>query len=126
MSKGRFSRFSLDEPERILAGIRDPEGEHLMPYYVTNKSEAVAKALLTLVNSGEAEKAVGFIVSDATRFETLAEKGQMNALMDFLDGLDTAQKHRVISASESVLSGVENATVLQNILSTRDTQTIGD
>lgn len=85
-----FSAAAVTTQTRIFNAIKSPESECLTIYYVLNKSEDVAKAMLKLVRDGDADKVATFLSSDAKRFETLAEKGQMNTLLDVLEALSTS------------------------------------
>jgi hypothetical protein len=105
---------------RIFNAIKAPESECLTIYYVLNKSEDVAKAMLKLIKDGDADKVASFLSSDARRFETLAERGQMNTLLDVLEAMSKSQQAKVLSATESVNYGAPNATVLQTIAGAKD------
>jgi hypothetical protein len=61
-----------------------------------------------------------FLFSNAIRFATLAEKGQINTLLDILETLGSSQRAKVLGATESISYGVPNATVLQTIAGTPD------
>ena len=115
MSKGEASELT-----RIFNAVKAPQAEFLTGYFVLHKSEEVAKAMLKLIKDGDAEKVTSFLSSDARRFETLSERGQMNGLLDVLEGLSKSQQAKVLSATESVNYGTPNATVLQTIAGTKD------
>jgi hypothetical protein len=115
-----FAAAAKPEAERIPNAIRAPESDCLTPYYVTQKSEAVAKSMLKLARKGETEAVASFLFSNAIRFATLAEKGQINTLLDVLETLSSSQQAKVLSATESISYGAPNATVLQTIAATQD------
>src|SRR5688500_9285559 len=96
-----FAAAARPEAERIPNAIRAPESDCLTPYYVTQKSEAVAKSMLKLARKGETEAVASFLFSNAIRFATLAEKGQINTLLDILETLGSSQQAKVLSATES-------------------------
>ena len=115
-----MSKGDVTELTRIFNAVKAPQSEFLTGYYVLHKSEEVAKAMLKLVKDGDGDKVTSFLSSDARRFETLAQQGQMNALLDVLEALGKSQQAKVLSATESVNYGTPNATVLQTIAGAKD------
>lgn len=116
----KFREATAHGTDAILAAIRAPEEHFLTGCYVNNRSAEVANALLQLAGTGEAAVVVSFIVSDAVRFETLTENAQLGTLMDMLGKLDKAEQTKILAATEATQYGTPNATVLQNIVSSKD------
>lgn len=119
-----FTAAADQSADKILDAIRAPEKDFLTAYYVAQRSKDVAEGLLQLANAGETEAVTSFIASDAVRFETLVKNGQLATLMETIEQLNKSQQVKFLSATESYLSGCPNATVLQNIVSSRDEKTI--
>lgn len=115
-----FATAAEHNINKILDAIRAPEKDFLTTNYVANKSKDVAEGLLHLARIGETEAVTSFIVSDAVRFNTLTKNGQLKTLMETLEQLDRSQQTRILSATESCLYGAPNATVIQNIVSSKD------
>jgi hypothetical protein len=106
--------------KRILDGIRAPQDEFHIHFFVAQRSKQVAELLLQLATSGEGDVAVDFLAGDAKRFDTLTNKGQLDTLMKVIEALEPAQQLKILKATENELYGSPNATVLQNIISDRD------
>ncbi|MEZ0226685.1 MAG: hypothetical protein ACAH83_19165 [Alphaproteobacteria bacterium] len=115
-----FAAAAKPEADRIRNAIRAPDSDCLTPYYVAQKSDAVAQSLLKLARKGETEAVASFLFSNAIRFATLAEKGQINTLLDTLETLGKSQQAKVLGATESISYGAPNATVLQTLAGTPD------
>ncbi|NBX65610.1 MAG: hypothetical protein EBQ96_01265 [Proteobacteria bacterium] len=125
MSKGPFGDRSKDVSDRILAGIRAPASEPLIDNYVNNRSAEVMAVMTKMVADGEAMAVASFIAADAERFETLTENGHLKALAQLVERMDSTQQFQVLSASESHLYGIPNATVLQNFVGSDDPEVTG-
>jgi hypothetical protein len=119
-----FAAAADRDMDKILAVIREPGKDPLTAYYIAQRSKEVADGLLQLARTGDAEAVTSFIASDAVRFDTLAGNGQLKTLMETLGQLSTSQQFKVLSATESYLSGAPDATVLKKIVFSKDEKII--
>ncbi len=111
---------AADDMGKILEAIRAPEKHVLSGYYIAQRSKDVADGLLQMARASEGETVTKFIASNAARFDTLVNNGQLKTLMETLEQLSASQQCKVLSATESYLSGMPDARVLKDIVFSKD------